>query len=194
MSLIAPHAGERRMLASSFRRCLYEQAFYYPDGKGGEKEEIYSMWVYDGAMPIIIFPVTEDRHVVAIRQFRHGLNDFMIETPGGLPKHGESPEEAVRAELLEETGYRPAETVVYPHQIWPDEPYFNVRFTPCIGLGCVKVVEPNLDKTEVAEILLIPLGGWYEKIQRGEIFDAKFVALSLLALPLLGKRLGFHLW
>lgn len=193
MSLTAPRAGSRRLVATRFGRSLYEQPFYYPDGKGGEWEKIFSMWRYEGNMPVIVFPVTDDGRVIAIRQFRHGLNDFMIETPGGLPKHGESPEEVVRAELFEETGYRPAEIVVHPHQIWPDAPYFNVRFTPCICFGCVRVGEPKLDRTETLETILVPLKEWYDMLWRGEIIDAKFFALSLLALPFLKEKMGFGL-
>ena len=193
MELKAPRAGERRVLASSHRRCLYEQPFYYSDGKGREKEETYSFWGYQGTMPVIIFPVTDEGHVIAIRQFRHCLNNFLIETPGGLPKHREQPpEEVARAELLEETGYEPADVVVYPKIQF--DGMIDAHFTPCIGFGCIRTNKTKLDRTEVLETILMPIREWYEKIQRGEInTDAKYFALSLLALPLLKERLGFSL-
>ncbi len=44
--------------------------------------------------------------VVLIRQYRWAVGKHLIEIPAGLIDDGESPEEAARRELAEETGYR----------------------------------------------------------------------------------------
>lgn len=57
----------------------------------------------DGVIGIV--PFTDNDEVILIRQFRPPLNGFVIELPAGLVDKGESFEQAVRRELIEETGY-----------------------------------------------------------------------------------------
>ena len=51
------------------------------------------------------FGLTEDGKVVMVRQYRHGIGTIGTELPGGVVEEGESLEEGVRRETLEETGY-----------------------------------------------------------------------------------------
>lgn len=51
------------------------------------------------------FTVEGDADAVFTRQYRHGAGRFVLELVSGRVDAGESPEEAVRRELLEEAGY-----------------------------------------------------------------------------------------
>lgn len=51
------------------------------------------------------FCLTEEGKVLLVRQYRHGSNSIETELPGGVSEAGESPEEACRREVQEETGY-----------------------------------------------------------------------------------------
>lgn len=52
-----------------------------------------------------VVPVTEGGNVVLVRQWRQPVGGATLELPGGGVGWGEDPREAVRRELLEETGY-----------------------------------------------------------------------------------------
>jgi ADP-ribose pyrophosphatase len=55
-----------------------------------------------------VIPITPSGEVVMVRQYRHGTRDVTLEIPGGLVEDNDTPEEAARRELYEETGYRAA--------------------------------------------------------------------------------------
>lgn len=180
-----PKAGKRTKVAERFGRALYEQEFLYSDWDSEERVEVYSMWAYEKGMPCLVFPVTKDRQVVAVRQYRHGSNALHLETPGGLPKGEQDPIEVVRQELLEETGYEADLIVRIGHDFWVDAAAHNLRFRAFFATNCVKVAEPKLDRTEVMETVLVPVEDWYDKVFNGQINDGKVMAISILALPLL---------
>jgi len=52
-----------------------------------------------------VLAVTPADHLVLVRQFRFGANDFSLELPGGVIEAGEAPVAAGVRELLEETGF-----------------------------------------------------------------------------------------
>jgi ADP-ribose pyrophosphatase len=53
----------------------------------------------------VLLPVTADRRVVLIRQFRYAAGEILLEVPAGTIDPGETPEETAGRELVEETGY-----------------------------------------------------------------------------------------
>ena len=52
-----------------------------------------------------VIAVTQDGKFVFERQYRHGLGKTCYEIPAGVIESGETPLEAAKRELLEETGY-----------------------------------------------------------------------------------------
>ncbi len=55
---------------------------------------------------IAVLPVLDDGRIVLVRQFRKAAEEILLEIPAGGVDEGETPEDAVRREMVEETGYR----------------------------------------------------------------------------------------
>lgn len=75
--------------------------------------------VLDAPDWVNIIAVTQDEHVVFVRQFRHGVREVTLEVPGGMVDPGEEPEDAALRELREESGYSGDQAIplgcIYPN-------------------------------------------------------------------------------
>jgi ADP-ribose pyrophosphatase len=131
---------------------------------------------------VLIFALTEDRHVVLVRQYKQGIGKIVLELPGGLMDHGENaPHEAARRELLEETGY----AVDDLEQLLavsdnPTKDTNTVHFF--LARNARLVAAQDLDATENIEVLTVPLNQVESMVLGGQIAVAGSVALCLLAL------------
>lgn len=70
-----------------------------PDGKMAKRELIK----HPGAVAII--PITKDKKIVFVEQYRKPLEKSLVEIPAGKLEKGEHPEITAVRELKEETGY-----------------------------------------------------------------------------------------
>src|SRR5207248_11642021 len=55
---------------------------------------------------VVVLPVLPDERVLLIRQYRHAARQYLWELVAGRIDTGETPREAAKSELREETGYR----------------------------------------------------------------------------------------
>jgi 8-oxo-dGTP pyrophosphatase MutT (NUDIX family) len=53
---------------------------------------------------VIIVPIFEDRSILMVINYRHGVSANLLELPGGIIQENEDPSYTARRELLEETG------------------------------------------------------------------------------------------
>jgi len=182
-----PKAVREEVLIDKHRKKIITRYFKDPDGK----ERDFLLWG-GKVVPTIIFPITTDKKVIALRMFRRAANESIIEIPGGNPGAEESPLDCALREIEEETGWIPKHMIRLGPDIWFDPASCIIPYTPFVALDCKKKQEQELDKTEVAEGMemnLIELKEWFKMIYRGEIRDSKTIAITFLALPHLGIKI-----
>jgi len=86
------------VLATPFFRVMAKHLDEPPRG-----EPYYSL---DQLDYVSIVAVTSDGSLVLVRQFRPAVEAMTLELPAGHVELGQSPEDAARAELIEETGFK----------------------------------------------------------------------------------------
>ena len=134
-----------------------------------------------------VVALTKDRQIVMTRQYRHGLGVSCYELPGGGVNKGESPEDAIVRELLEETGYQ-AESWTKLLEIAPN-PANQSNLNHCfLAMGAQRVADQVLDDTEEIEVELVPVDSLFKLVEKGEILQSLHVSSVLMALRVLEKR------
>ncbi|MEO6524467.1 MAG: NUDIX hydrolase [Mucilaginibacter sp.] len=71
-----------------------------PDGRINDS---YYVLEYPNWSNAVAF--TEEGKILMVRQYRHAAEIVSLELPGGVIEKGEDPADAIKRELLEETGY-----------------------------------------------------------------------------------------
>lgn len=132
-----------------------------------------------GTGAVVVLPLLDEdgrRCVVFVRQYRHAVEDFVLELPAGRIDEGEKPVQAGFRELWEETGYRATEleplvtrALVSPG--WTNEVQHYYLAT---GLRWDPVVEQ--DKFENVVVELVPLESVPDLIRDGVLVDGKSLA------------------
>lgn len=91
--------------------------------------------------------ITQDNKILMVRQYRHAANIVSLEIPGGVIEQGENPEEGMRRELLEETGYL-FDQVELISTVYANPSTANNKTFCYLAKGGKKVQEQQLDEHE----------------------------------------------
>ncbi|SHG85205.1 NUDIX hydrolase [Pedobacter caeni] len=95
--------------------------------------------------------LTADNEVIMVRQYRHAGDIISLEIPGGVIDGDEKPEDAVRRELLEETGYS-FQTLELIATLYPNPATANNVTYTYLLTGGVKTQEQHLDEHEILNV------------------------------------------
>lgn len=91
--------------------------------------------------------ITADNKVLMVTQYRHAAGIVSLEIPGGVIDGDEKPQEAMRRELLEETGYR-FDNIEELCTIYANPSTANNKTFCYLATGGIKVQEQALDEHE----------------------------------------------
>lgn len=110
-----------------------------------------------------VVAITERQSVVLIEQYRHSVNRVSVEIPAGNINLGETPFEAAKRELLEETGFADGEWrelgVIFP---------FSSRLSCVVhgflAIGVHRMRAPSPDLSEIIRVTEMPWNAFADRL------------------------------
>lgn len=156
-----------------FRRpwlTVREDSLRLPDGRINPEYYIleYPDWVN-------IIAITKEGDFVMERQYRHGIRATFYEIPAGVIEKGESPLDAAKRELLEETGFGGGRW----EEFMVSSPNSSTCTNMChsfIARGVEKISGQSLDSTEDISVHILSRDEVFRLISNGEIKQAMMLA------------------
>jgi ADP-ribose pyrophosphatase len=132
---------------------------------------------------VVLIPLTANREIVLVRQYRHAIGRWAWELPAGSLKPGEDPRAAAIRECHEEIGLIPASVErlggFFPTPGYCDE---EMNFFSATGLRDASADDPAAKQDEDEDIEAKPFAvdAIRRMIASGEIIDLKTVAGLML--------------
>jgi ADP-ribose pyrophosphatase len=144
-------------------------------------------YVYEFPEWVTAVPVSDDGRIIMVRQYRHAIGETCIEFPGGcVDDIDASLEDAVKRELLEETGYS---FTAYKSlgKISANPSTNNNLMHMYLATGGKKIAKQSLDPNEEIEIELLTIDEVKQLVRENKILQSMHVTCFLYAMDALGE-------
>jgi ADP-ribose pyrophosphatase len=146
---------------------LTVETIAFPDGKEMTRELVH----HPGAVAIV--PILSATEIIMIKQFRYSAEGEIWEIPAGTLEPNESPADCAHRELVEEIGYRAGKMESLGG--FYTSPGFCNEYLHLFRATDLQSAEAHLDKDEQIEVHTMTLQQALQKIESGEIIDAKTI-------------------
>jgi ADP-ribose pyrophosphatase len=132
---------------------------------------------------VVIVAITPQNQLLLVRQFRVAVGAVTLELPAGHLDPGETPEQAARRELLEETGYE-ADTFELLASLSPSVARFTNRMWCFFAAGARPAIVAQTQREAGVDLVL------YDRGVRGLIDEKDFYSAPNYAALLLAVLRG----
>jgi ADP-ribose pyrophosphatase len=141
--------------------------------QGGKVDTYYVLELKDWVNCIAI---DENDNVMMLRHYRHGVQKYLMEFIGGGMEEGESPEEAAKREVEEETGYTGG-AVFHVGTSYPNPANHTNQVYTYLSVGGKISQDQNLEVGETITIEKIPLKTVIEEMSKPDsVYSAIYIA------------------
>ncbi len=152
---------------------IESRTYELPNGKIVEDFTVTTL--ADVAM---IIPITTDKKVVLVQQFKPGIGDILLQFPAGrIEKNHQNITETAHHELEEEVGIKVEESQLH---FVAKVHAFSTKATEIVHLflaqNCRFNSVQHLDENEEIQIVQLSFSEMDEKILNGQIWDAEAIA------------------
>ena len=154
---------------------VYKERVLLPQG-----EELDDFYRVVFAPSVLIVPVTSAGELVLVKAYRHGLGAMTLSAPAGMIEPDESPLDAAKRELLEETGYGGS--------VWTELAHFcsdvnreGSHVHIFLAQAVVRIARPLETPSEQLDVQLIATSEFLKRVFLGEVGSITTIAAVHLA-------------
>ncbi len=142
--------------------------------------KIFKKEVIEHNASVGIIPIINNDEIMLIKQYRHAVNKYLIEIPAGKIENKETPIEAAKRELEEETGFKGDLIPLTKCYLAPSYDTELMHFF--IAKNIVKIDHSSriMDDDENISVMIVKLDDALHYCFNGNIIDCKTVSAILL--------------
>jgi ADP-ribose pyrophosphatase len=139
---------------------------------------------------VVVVALTEQGHMVLLQCYKHGLEGTDLQPAAGYLEPDETPEQAARRELLEETGFQAGELQLLGTCV-VDGNRGAGHAHMFLATGCRQISKPQSGDLEEQQVLVLPLNqafGLWRAGEFGQLGPSAAMGLALDRLSTNSRR------
>lgn len=135
---------------------------------------------------VMIVPILDNSHILLIREYSAGTDDYQLAFPKGLIEKGETPEQAANRELKEEVGHG-AKTISALKKMTLAPGYLTHKMNLLLAEDLYPETAEG-DEPEPLELVKWPLEDIDHIVEQPDFTEARSIAALYLVKDLLNRR------